>query len=364
MNILTTIGIVIEQKNDIREGSMAEKKNGGKVDEHQEYSLLSQVAHMYYDLNMLQPEIAEKLYFSRSKVSRMLAQARNLGIVEIHVRRIVDRIPELEKKLKKTFGLKDAIVITGFGEEPYTESMQSLTDFASLYISGLIRGNCKIGISNGRTINAVVKKLRKQNPCALEVVQLIGSASNTNIAEESRIMAEKIVSSFSGKAYYLNTPMCVDDEYVKEILMREPSVKDVFDQMKTCDMLLTGVGALPDRDNGIPEWFGNRLLKYRDELLEQGAVGSVCAQYYDVNGKLTDSRWNRTCLAMPLGEVQKNGMTIGIAAGEEKARAILGALRGGILNVVITNAATAGEILDLQEKLNLKNESETLDLKN
>ena len=52
---------------------------------HREYALISQVAHMYYDLDMLQPEIAAKLYFSRSKVSRMLTQAKKLGIVEIRV---------------------------------------------------------------------------------------------------------------------------------------------------------------------------------------------------------------------------------------------------------------------------------------
>lgn len=132
--------------------------------EHRNYAVISQVAHMYYDLNMPQPEIAEKLFFSRSKVSRMLKQARKLGIVEINVRHIVDRTPSLEKKLTALFGLKEALVITCFEEQRGEDAFQALTDFAALHISGLLRGPRKVGITNGKTI----KSFGKYSPVPLK----------------------------------------------------------------------------------------------------------------------------------------------------------------------------------------------------
>ena len=317
---------------------------------HKEYALLSQVAHMYYDLDMLQPEIAAKLFFSRSKVSRMLTQAKQLGIVEIKVRRIVDRVPSMEKKLRDTFGLKEAVVISSFESQSDAELIQTLTDFAALYVSGLLKGRCKVGISDGRTINEVVKKLRKVTPCNLEVVQLIGSTSNTFLAVESRHMVDEMLSIFSGKGYFLNTPIYIDDVYAKEVLLKDPTVREVFDHMRSCGLLLTRVGALNDPERGVRQWYGYQTREHMEELREKGAVGSVCAQYYDIDGKLVPSEWNDKCIAMPLEDVRKNEQTIGIAAGDEKARPILGALRGRLLNVLVTDAATATLVMQMHEE--------------
>lgn len=334
---------------------MAESTNfidsGASNAKHKEYALLSQVAHMYYDLNMQQPEIAEKLYFSRSKVSRMLTQARKLGIVEINVRHIVDRTAPLEKKLCSTFGLTDAVVITSFETESRQDVFQSLTDFAALHISSLIKGKCKVGISNGKTINAVVKKLHRQNPCTLEVVQLIGSTGNTYVSEESRHLVDDVLKTFSGEGYFLNAPMYIDDVYAKEILLRDPAVSDVFDHMRGCGMLLTGVGALQDLGKGVHHLYGYQTQRHVEELRAGGAVGSVCAQYFDIDGKPVESEWNSKCVAMPLEDVRTNSMTIGIATGEAKIMPILGALRGSILNVLITDASTASGVLEAQEEL-------------
>lgn len=321
-----------------------ESRSSGK--QNMEYALLSQVAHMYYDLNMLQPEIAAKLFFSRSKVSRMLKQARELGIVEIEVKRIVDRVPVLEKKLCAEFGLKEAIVVTSFENQSEEDAFEVLTDFAALYVAGSIKGACKVGMSNGRTINAVVRKLRRVHPCALEIVQLMGSASNTFAAEESRYLVDRMLEIYSGKGYFLNTPLYVEDAYAKEILMKDPSVREVFQHMKSCSLLLTGIGTISSFPTRTPQWYGCQTAEHISELRAQGAVGSICAQYYDLNGRLVRAEWNQKCLVMPLEDVKENPMTVGITSGEYKVKPVLGALRGGLLNVLITNAATASRVLE------------------
>ncbi len=327
------------------------------IAKHKEYALISQVAHMYYNLNMLQPEIAKKMFFSRSKVSRMLTQARELGIVEIKVRHIVDRAPTLEKKLHEVFGLKEALVITCFDSEFSPETFSSLTDYAAIQISSRLKGKVTLGISNGRTVNTVVEKLRKRNPCTLEVVQLMGSISSTYLAEEARNLVEQVIEVFNGKGYYLNTPLYVDDTYAKNVLLNDSSIAAVFEKMQECDLVVTGIGSLSSSGETAPKWYGYQTARHLSELREKGAVGSVCAQYYDINGNTVACEWNEKCLAMPLEEVRRNPMTVGIASGDEKVDAILGALRGGIVDLLMTDAITASKVLEANERLLTQNRS-------
>ena len=316
-----------------------------------EYALLSQVAHMYYDQHMLQPEIASRLYFSRSKVSRMLSRAIDVGIVEINVRRVFDRVSSLERQLCRVFGLADAVVISSFDDESDADAFESLSDFAALHISSLFEGDCTVGISNGRMVSAVVKKLHKVQPCSLEVIQLVGAVSNTFRADEARQSVEEMLESYSGRGYYLNAPLYLDDLDAKNVLLQNQSVQDVFTRMGGCDLLLTGIGGVITDFSTAPQWNGFLTEEHVRELVKNGAVGSICEQYFDLDGRLVPSRWNQNCIAIPFAAVRRCPMAIGIALGEEKVIPILGALRGGLLDCVVTNATTASRVLEEQRRL-------------
>lgn len=316
------------------------------VQKHNEIALISQVAHMYYDLGMLQPEIAQRMFFSRSKVSRMLTQARELGIVEINVKHIVDRAPAMEKLFHEHFGVKEALIITCFEPENEHDTFTTLTDFAALHIAGVLRGPMTVGISNGKTVNAVVGKLNRRNPCTLDVVQLMGSASSTFMAEEARNMVDEVVSLFGGKGHFLNTPLYIDDKYARDVLVQDPVVSGVFDKMRECDVVITGIGEFVESQGHIPPWYGYLTERHIAELRQKGAVGSVCAQYFDRDGHIIDCEWNEKCIAMPLKDVRSAPLSIGIASGKSKVPAILGALRGGFINAIVTDTATASMILE------------------
>lgn len=314
-----------------------------------EMAVISQVAHMYYDLDMLQPEIAEKLFFSRSKVSRMLKRARELGIVEIKVKRILDRAPNIEEKLKKIFPLKEAIVVTSY-EGNNEDMLNAVTNFAALYVSSLLKGNCVFGISRGNTIIQVARKLTRVNNCRLDVVQLMGASAHTNTSIESRELVNTVSSIYGGNCYYLNTPLYVDDLYAKEVLLQDPSIQETFKMMKYCDIVLTGIGAF-DMVDGSANWFGYLTRRHLDELQQKAAVGSICGQFYDINGAHISCEWNKKCIGMPFEYINRSNTTIGVAAGEGKVLPILGALRGRLIDVVITDAQTALSVIEQQEKL-------------
>lgn len=313
-----------------------------------EYALYSQVADLYYNRGLKISEIAKKLSFSSAKVSRLLAAAREKGVVEIRVHRIINRLREIEKRLTDAFSLTEAIVISSFEGEGYEEELETVTDFASVYVSDLLKGKKTLGISNGNAVNKITGKLHRIHPCELDTVQIIGSGSNTYQDVESRELVTRISGIFpGGRSYFLNTPIFMEDRYAKERLLREPSVSAVFDRMRACDILLTGIGGFQQipkvaRRGAFREYLTEDMMA---ELAAKGAVGSVCAQYYDIRGTYLSCEWNEKCIGMPFEDIRENAMTIGVACGAYKQASVLGALRAGLINVLITDEALASGLL-------------------
>ena len=311
---------------------------------------ISQVAHMYYDLNMSQPEISKKLFFSRSKVSRMLEKARALSIVEIKVKRVFDRASSIEDELKSRFNLKEAIVITSY-DEIENEALNAVTDYAAEYVSNIIKGDCFIGISRGNTIIQVINKLTKIHDCDVSVVQLMGSTGEPGNAAESRELVNKMTKTYSGTGYYLNTPLYVDDLYAKEVLLQDPIVHKTFQAMRQCDIILTGLGgfvsASSKNDAQQPTWFGYLVERHIDELKVKGAVGSICAQFFDKYGRHIDCEWNSKCVSMPFQYITKRpSLKVGVVSGAEKVSALMGALNGKLFDVLITDISTVLSVFE------------------
>ena len=319
----------------------------------QEYAFLSQIADMYYNQNMMQADIAKRLYFSRSKISRLLTRARDVGIVDIKVKLVRDRVPSVEEVFCKNFGLKDAVIITNFEGDTYEQTLDAATDFASIYVSNLLKGQMRIGVASGNAADRTNRKIRPIHNCQLDVIQLIGSISNSRQAIESREIVNDLANLFHGHGYYLNTPIYMDNVFARSQLLKDPNVKKVTDLMSECDMIITGLGGIDVSQlktaEMIREYQTDAQVK---ELQEKGAVGCVCMLYYDINGEYIKCDWNEKCICMPMDEVKKNPMTIAVAVGDYKVLSILGALRGGIPDVLITDVTTATKVLMKNEELN------------
>lgn len=319
-----------------------------------ELAFLSQVADMYYNQDMLQSEIAAKLYFSRSKVSRLLTQAKELGIVDIKVKHVSDRIPSVEKVLKDTFHLKDAVVINSYsGENKDERNLEAITDFASVYVSNLLKGDITLGVSNGSAVNKVTRKINRMHPCNLNVVQIIGSGSNAHQAIESRDLVMRFSEIFShGSCYFLNAPIYIDNAFARSQILKDKSITTAFQKMKHCDIILSGIGGFDVQRFHTAEIIREyQTDEHARELERKGAVGCICALYYDINGTYIESEWNDKCVSIPFEDIKANPMTIGVACRDDKVLPMLGALRGGLVNVVITDVDTATQVIERNHKL-------------
>lgn len=249
-----------------------------------EYAEIYQVAHMYYELNMLQAEIAEKLYLSRPKVSRLLTQARELGIVEIKVNPIINRLEPLEEKLRKLFGLKEAIVITSPPDR--LELMENiLADYSARYISGLLKEGDILGISNGSTVNSILNKISYPEKASMEVIQLMGATTNSFSTQDTTLVLTRIATNHPNVTVYpLSVPLYVNDLYLKEVLVQTPATHAVLQKAQKCNIVLTGLSALEKGADYHISWHGQMGPHHLEELKDRKAVGSICAQYFNIDG--------------------------------------------------------------------------------
>ncbi len=90
---------------------MSDMKNYESLSVQEKWNMLATVANLYYNSELTQNEIAARMFTSRSKISRMLKEARELGIVEINIREPWERSLDLEQEIKSIYNVKNIRVV-------------------------------------------------------------------------------------------------------------------------------------------------------------------------------------------------------------------------------------------------------------
>jgi len=140
----------------------------------EEIRLLTKVSKLYYEEEMRQDEIVARLNLSRSKVSRLLQQARDEGIVRITVLEPSGIYADLETKLEKRFHLQEVVIVEAHQPDSQAVVSREIGIAAASYLARTIQPNDTIGISWGSTLNEMVEDLEPISEPEVQVVQIIG----------------------------------------------------------------------------------------------------------------------------------------------------------------------------------------------
>ena len=151
-------------------------KEYDSLSDNEKRNMLASVANLYYNAEMTQNQIAERFFTSRSKISRMLKEARQLGIVEIKILEPWDRNVELEQEFMRRFALKDVRVIS-VKEANNTMVLQKLGEVAAYYLDNLLNDNMILGISWGNTMYHTVKAVKTSKNIPITGVPIMGAAN-------------------------------------------------------------------------------------------------------------------------------------------------------------------------------------------
>lgn len=313
------------------------------METHIKNHLMVKVAKQYFDVGMTQQQIATSLRISRSTVSRLLSRARADGIVQISIKVPPGIYPELEKKLEAVYDLVEAIVI----ETPKTDSPDEIAaqlgQAAATYLERTIQPNDKIGFAWGMTMKAMVDSVRPKVIPGIKVFQMNGGLTSQMTEIHGTSLTRNLASHFGGDAYMLQAPGVVDNPQTQGIFMTDAQVRQVFDMAGQANMAFFGIGTIA----GDTLWGRAGLLSEDviEELHHLGAVGDIMSRYYDRNGKLVNSSLCQRVVGIPIEQLKGVHRRIGVAGGIAKFEAILGALNGGYINVLITDKMTAQNLI-------------------
>ena len=310
------------------------------------------VIDMYYKEEMSQDAISKKLNISRATVSRTLTRAKKEGIVKIQINYPSENTIELEKNIEKEFGLKEVLI--GVENESISKDY-AVAIQASEYLARILKNNMKLGINWGRSMKNIVTTFEKEgynklvNVKGVEIVPFLGT--NNSFDEKSQslrltysnFLAIKMAELLKCKNYNLSAPMIVSSQKVKDVIINEPDVGGVLKKAKTCDVALLGIGSI-DKDSSLFILMDDGE-KMSDTIKQQGGIGEVIGRAYDKDGNIIHSELDNRIIGVTLEELKQIPLKIGVGYGNQKVEAIKAVLKGGLIDVLITDKETAEKLV-------------------
>jgi DNA-binding transcriptional regulator LsrR (DeoR family) len=296
--------------------------------------MLHMVAKLHYEADMAQVDIARRLGVSTATVSRLLQKARAVGIVRIEVLDLASP-EEITLELIEALGLKRAAVI----DTPPSGMLSGLAaPLGSILKEEGLGAGSVLGIGWGRAIREVLMAGLPRLPRML-VVPLNGgmqqAAAHFQINEFVRQAAEQL----GGTPHFLHAPYLSSAE-LREAFLADPSVQETTDLWNRMDCSIVGVG-LPHAINP-PE---ASAATSNEQALS--AAGDVIRHYVDFDGTILSWDGEERMIAASPDQLRRTRLSIGVAAAVEKAAGIVGAVRSGMINALVTDTATAQAILDI-----------------
>jgi DNA-binding transcriptional regulator LsrR (DeoR family) len=299
-------------------------------------------AWLYYVEDMTQEQIARFMNISRAKVIRLLASARDNGIVRI---RIEDRASEqiaLERQLVAAFGLADAVVVPAPADEADITTV--VGHAAGTYLTDQLKDGMSIGVGWGATLHMSLKALGGQ-PCQrLSVVSLLGGMTHSRAVNPSAV-ARRIADAFGADCYQLTAPVMVADESVRAALWSEPGLRELLERARRVDLALVSVGDVSEEATLFRQGLLPRPALA--SLQAAGAVGDVLCHFIDAEGKVVDHPVNRRVVAVGLDDLRRVPRIVVAAGGRRKVAAIRAALKGTGAGVLITEEGAARGLLGI-----------------
>jgi deoxyribonucleoside regulator len=312
------------------------------VSESRREDLIAEVATLYYQERLDQEEVARRVGVSRSTVSRMLSEALETGVVEIRIRHALPLAEDLQRELVATFGLHDALVLDTHGRRG--DSLPRVGRLAARYLDATLGEGDALAISWGTAVRAVADGLEPKVPRHVEVIQMLGGAGGGDLEVDGTELARRLAGLLGGRCRYLNAPLVVDDENVAAALLRQRSVRETLAAAANADVAVVGIGALVPSVSSLLR-AGHLTRRGITDLRRLGAVGDVCGHLLTAEGRLVDAELARRIITVDVETLRRIRRVVGVATGASKAEAVLGAVRSGLVSVLVTDDATARDVL-------------------
>ncbi len=297
---------------------------------------------------MKQSEIALAMNLSPSKVNRLIAQGRRLGMVKVAIESPFQPLVDLEKRLAETGSLSACLVAPTVPGSPDTTLQQVGRAAANMLLETLRDGDV-IAITGGKAVSAVVENMMPERAFDVTVVPLTGGVQGKFYTDVNHL-ASRLAERLGGRTLLMHAPLFAESREQRDMLMEMASIRDVFELSRKATIALVGIGSIVTPGSSYYDL--NPLTKTSRELLiESGVRGEFLAHLIREDGTVADHPLNSRLVALDPGELARCPRRIGVAAGPEKVLPIRAALNGRFLDALVVDEQTAGAVLEAMEPL-------------
>lgn len=308
-------------------------------------SLLADVAEMYYLEGKDQTQIAKIIGVTRSMISRMLSEARNRGIVEIRIARPVKTEYELEKALVNRFALKDVMVVSTRNAD-HERLLGDLGRGGAQFLRRHIFTSAIVGLAWGTSISATIDAVDARENVPVKVVQLVGAMGARNAEYDGHTLVQRLAEKLGGEGYFINAPYFCQTPDMARALLVTHGVLETVALGKNAQVALLGIGSTNPKYSSY-YLAGYVPLDEIERIRASGAVGDIAGIHFDLNGNQVCQEFYERLVTIRVEDLLRIPVRIGVAGGTGKVDPILGALRGKLVNVLITDNVTAQKVLEL-----------------
>ncbi|SAL74047.1 transcriptional regulator [Caballeronia telluris] len=328
-------------------------------------ALIVRAAWMYYVGGLNQEQTASRLGLHRSRVNRLLSEARDRGLINVTINHESARDIEVEQAIARCFGLDFCMTTPtlGFADGPSDPkadriraaiSRRAVGAAGASFLKGkLLDGPVTVGVSWGRTIEQVAMQLAGvRNPQA-RFVSLLGSLKRNSTSNPFEVV-QFFAARTGGEVHFLPVPFIADSLADRKVFLEQRIVQDAMQLARNADLYLISVGELEETSV-----LRTQDILTADELRniqESGAVCDSLGKLFDINGREINHPLSHRTVAIETNELRGRNVVL-LAGGLEKVRATIALLRSGIVKGLIIDGDTAVALAQSALVLDQYNES-------
>jgi deoxyribonucleoside regulator len=314
------------------------ERHNGSIDPSQEMRV--RAAWLYYVEGLTQQETAKLLKINRVQVTRLLAEARKRGEVDIRINASISSIIEAERAVEQAFGITKVIIAPMASEE--LDPTKAIAAVAGQFISDYVQSDMKIGVGWGRTLYSTLPHIRGRDLKKIRVISLLGGISQAKRFNPAEF-AWQFAELFNGEGYLVPAPALVDSAETKHALLERCGINQIFELADNLDVAFLSAGGI----EGITTSYrlGHVSEADRQSLIAAGAVGDLLYNFISEDGDLVDHNVNTRVISIGIDRLKNAKDRILISGGKEKVKVLLGCLRLLKPTVFITDEFTAKTIL-------------------
>ncbi|MEM8571447.1 MAG: sugar-binding transcriptional regulator [Pseudomonadota bacterium] len=304
-----------------------------------------QAAWLYYVGNLSQQEVSDRLGISRFKVNRMLAEAREQGMVRISVEHRTTETLALADRLAESFGLEEVQVApVPVPTDTQDYERRAVAILTAKFVERLASADQRlvIGVGWGRTLSAMADHLSGLSNKNLTFVSLMGSVTQATHTAPG-VVCVRLAAQTGGRAMLLPAPFVADTEEACAEILEQRLVREALDVARSAEHAIMSVGEC--REGAILFRSGLFSPEQKAELRSNSIVGDCCGVFFTADGEVADIPLNRCAPCVKPNEMTDMDVLV-CAGGVTKAAATLAVLRAGFVNRLMIDETLAHAILE------------------